>query len=382
MALAERVMREPQKVEISSAQEKHTNIKQLLHWADNARHKRELLDHWLRDTTIEQAIVFSSTQIECDQLAEELMQAGFSAVALHGALSQGMRNRRLMMLRQGRIQILVATDVAARGIDVPSISHVINIGLPLKSEDYVHRIGRTGRAGRNGTAVTIAEFRDRRKIADIEFYTKQQLQATEIPGLEPKTKPLPPKGDRGGRGAPGQSRGFGGGGGRDYSNASRRDGGGFGGGRPAPRQDRGGFGEGMGNQFAGFGDRRQEPRRDQGFQQPFQQRDERAPRQDRGGFGGGDDRGQRSFAPRGGEGRGFEQREPQRGFEPRGFEPRRNESRGFEPRSQEPRSFEPRGFEPRGFEPRSPRPEGFARKPPVVKVGAPARKPAAPRGKR
>jgi superfamily II DNA/RNA helicase len=396
MALAERVMREPQKVEVSSAQQKHTNIKQLLHWADNAHHKRELLDHWLRDTSIEQAIVFASTQIECDQLAEELAQAGFSAVALHGALSQGMRNRRLMMLRQGRIQILVATDVAARGIDVPSISHVINIGLPLKSEDYVHRIGRTGRAGRDGTAVTIAEFRDRRKIADIEFYTKQQLHATEIPGLEPKTKPLPPKGERGGRGAPGQSR-FGGGGGRDYSNASRRDGGGFGGGRPAPRgrQDRG-FGESAGSQFAGFGDRRQDDRRqgggqrDAGFQQPYQQRDEgrdnRAPAP-RGGFG--DDRGQRNFAPRGGEGRGFEQRdrgfEPQRSFEPRGFEqrsfePRRQDSRGFDPRF-EPRN-DNRAQEPRGFEPRAPRPEGFARKMPVVKVGASARKPAAPRGKR
>jgi superfamily II DNA/RNA helicase len=381
MALAERVMREPQKVEISSPQQKHVNIKQLLHWADNPQHKRELLDHWLRDTTIEQAIVFSSTQIECDQLAEELAQAGFSAVALHGALSQGMRNRRLMMLRQGRVQILVATDVAARGIDVPSISHVINIGLPLKSEDYVHRIGRTGRAGRDGIAVTIAEFRDRRKIADIEYYTKQQLQATEIPGLEPKTKPLPPKGERGGRGAPGQSRGFGGGGGRDYSNASRRDGGGFGGGRPAPRgrQERG-FGEGFGNQFPGFGDRRQDDRRqgggqrDAGFQQPYQQRDEgrdnRAPAP-RGGFG--DDRGQRSFAPRGGEGRGFEQRD-------RGFEPRRNDSRGFDPRF-EPRNDQ-RAQEPRGFDPRTPRPEGFARKTPVLKVGAPARKPAAPRGKR
>jgi superfamily II DNA/RNA helicase len=381
MALAERVMREPQKVEISSPQQKHVNIKQLLHWADNPQHKRELLDHWLRDTTIEQAIVFSSTQIECDQLAEELAQAGFSAVALHGALSQGMRNRRLMMLRQGRVQILVATDVAARGIDVPSISHVINIGLPLKSEDYVHRIGRTGRAGRDGVAVTIAEFRDRRKIADIEYYTKQQFQATEIPGLEPKTKPLPPKGERGGRGAPGQSRGFGGGGGRDYSNASRRDGGGFGGGRPAPRgrQERG-FGEGFGNQFPGFGDRRQDDRRqgggqrDAGFQQPYQQRDEgrdnRAPAP-RGGFA--DDRGQRNFAPRGGEGRGFEQRD-------RGFEPRRNDSRGFDPRF-EPRNDQ-RAQEPRGFDPRTPRPEGFARKTPVLKVGAPARKPAAPRGKR
>jgi superfamily II DNA/RNA helicase len=92
-------------------------------------------------------------------------------------------------LREGRVQILVATDVAARGIDVPTISHVFNFGLPMKSEDYVHRIGRTGRAGRDGLAVTFAEWRDRRKILDIEAFTKQPLRSEVIPGLEPKNKP-------------------------------------------------------------------------------------------------------------------------------------------------------------------------------------------------
>jgi superfamily II DNA/RNA helicase len=95
----------------------------------------------LRDTNIKQAIVFASTQIECDGLANDLQQEGFSAVALHGALNQGIRNRRLQALREGHVQILVATDVAARGIDVPSISHVFNFGLPMKAEDYTHRIG-------------------------------------------------------------------------------------------------------------------------------------------------------------------------------------------------------------------------------------------------
>jgi len=174
---------------------------------------RQLLDHWLRDTSIDQAIVFASTQIECDALAEELQQVGFSAVALHGALSQGLRNRRLMALREGRVQVLVATDVAARGIDVPTISHVFNFGLPMKSEDYVHRIGRTGRAGRDGLAVTFAEWRDRRKILDIESYTKQAIRSEVIPGLEPKNKPDKSKkpfgdsrkrgfGDARGKGAP------------------------------------------------------------------------------------------------------------------------------------------------------------------------------------
>jgi len=211
------------KVQIDSPQEKHANIQQVLFWADNAEHKRQLLDHWLRDASIDQAIVFASTQIECDGLATELQQAGFAAVALHGALSQGLRNRRLMALRNGQVQILVATDVAARGIDVPTITHVFNFGLPMKAEDYTHRIGRTGRAGRSGLAVTFAEIRDRRKIGDIEFYTKQPFKAEVIPGLEPKQrfdyparKPFGGKGgkggrsnDRGDRGFGGQARGFG-----------------------------------------------------------------------------------------------------------------------------------------------------------------------------
>lgn len=217
--LASRVMREPQRITIDSPQEKHANIKQVLFWADNAQHKRKLLDHWLRDTTINQAIVFASTQIECDGLANDLQQDGFDAVALHGALSQGLRNRRLMALRQGHVQILVATDVAARGLDVPTVTHVFNFGLPMKAEDYTHRIGRTGRAGRDGLAVTFAELRDRRKIFDIEAYSRQPIKAETIPGLEPKQR-VPEsrpsnfgaRDSRGGGDFNGRDRKFGGGG--------------------------------------------------------------------------------------------------------------------------------------------------------------------------
>ena len=207
--LATRVMRQPQRLQIDNPQEKHQNIKQVLFWADNAQHKRKLLDHWLRDTTINQALVFASTQIECDALANDLQQDGFSAVALHGALNQGLRNRRLMALREGHVQILVATDVAARGLDVPTITHVFNFGLPMKAEDYTHRIGRTGRAGRDGLAVTLAEFRDRRKIFDIEAYSRQQFKAEVIPGLEPQQR-FPdsrPNSNFGGRNTRGTSEG-------------------------------------------------------------------------------------------------------------------------------------------------------------------------------
>ena len=294
--LAMRVMHDGgssvQKVTIDSPQEKHTNIKQVLYWADNAQHKRKLLDHWLRDTTINQAIVFASTQVECDGLANDLQQDGFSAVALHGALSQGLRNRRLMALRNGQVQILVATDVAARGIDVPTITHVFNFGLPMKAEDYTHRIGRTGRAGRDGLAVTFAEFRDRRKIFDIEGYSRQQFKSEVIAGLEPTQRaPQTPRGDFGGRG---RSGGFEGRDGRD-----RRFGGPARGGNDRGGSDRGGFGGGFGGGFAGRGAPAARggdgfaPREDRGF----------APRRDGEGYGrkpGFGDNGPRGgFAPRG-----------------------------------------------------------------------------------
>jgi superfamily II DNA/RNA helicase len=250
--LARRVMREPQRVQIDSPQEKHQNIRQVLFWADNAQHKRALLDHWLRDTTIQQAIVFASTQIECDGLANDLQQAGFDAVALHGAVSQGLRNRRLMALRQGHVQILVATDVAARGIDVPSISHVFNFGLPMKAEDYTHRIGRTGRAGRDGLAVTFAEFRDRRRIMDIEFFTKQPFKAEVIPGMEPRERMPEFRKPAFGRGAPPR--------GGDRPAHGR----GFG----APHGgDRGGFGAAHGADRGGFAGRSR-PEPGEGFRTP------------------------------------------------------------------------------------------------------------------
>ena len=240
--LAARVMREPQRVTIDNPQEKHVNIKQVLFWADNAQHKRKLLDHWLRDAGINQAIVFASTQIECDGLANDLQQDGFDAVALHGALSQGLRNRRLMALRNGQVQILVATDVAARGIDVPTITHVFNFGLPMKAEDYTHRIGRTGRAGRDGLAITFAEMRDRRKIFDIEAYTRQPIKAETIPGLEPQQRAPESRPSFAGRPNPGG--GFGGDRDRKFSNGPRE--GGFGG-------NRGNHGGGGGG--GGFGGR-------------------------------------------------------------------------------------------------------------------------------
>ena len=177
-----------------------------------------------------------------------------------------------MALREGHVQILVATDVAARGIDVPTISHVFNFGLPMKAEDYTHRIGRTGRAGRDGLAVTFAEVRDRRKIFDIEGYTRQPIKSDVIPGLEPKQR-IPdsrPAGNFGGRGGDRDNRGGGNFAPRDRNSGGRAGGfgaprGGAGGGFPdrnfaGPRDAGGGGGRGAEGGFSyerkgGFNDR-------------------------------------------------------------------------------------------------------------------------------
>jgi superfamily II DNA/RNA helicase len=175
--------------------------------------------------------VFASTQVESEKIADTLRANGYEATALHGAMPQAVRMRRLESLRKGHTKILVATDVAARGIDVPRISHVINFGLPMKPEDYTHRIGRTGRAGRNGVAITLVEHRDRAKIRNIERFTQQDIVASVIAGLEPQAKPSF-GGGGGGRSGGGGGR-SGGGGGRYGSGArseSRFGGGGSGGG--------------------------------------------------------------------------------------------------------------------------------------------------------
>ncbi|ERQ00077.1 DEAD/DEAH box helicase [Acinetobacter sp. COS3] len=227
--LAERMMNDPERIAIETGHTTNTDITQTLHWTDGFEHKKKLLTHWLSDENLDQAVVFASTQEDTDMLAEELAEAGHSVVALHGAMPQTVRNRRLRSIREGRAKILVATDVAARGLDVPTISHVINFGLPMKNEDYVHRIGRTGRAGRTGQAITLATYRERGKIRALEDYLDARLNVSEIEGLEPSPPPARSGRDGGGRGRDGRGRGRGGfGGGRRFEgegNFKRREGG-------------------------------------------------------------------------------------------------------------------------------------------------------------
>ena len=192
--LAQRVTKSARRIEIETAPELKGKIEQRLHFADDFSHKSRLLDHLLRDVELTQAVVFTSTKKSADDLAVQLRGEGFAAEALHGDMSQRDRNRTLQGLRQGRTRVLVATDVAARGLDVPGISHVINFDLPRQAEDYVHRIGRTGRAGREGIAISLAAHFEKRQIRDIERYTAQSIRIGVIPGLEPKSRPARPEG--------------------------------------------------------------------------------------------------------------------------------------------------------------------------------------------
>ena len=370
--LAARMMRDPQRIELASQSDRHANITQTLLYADDAGHKLRLLDHILRDAEMGQAIVFTATKRGADDLAEHLADSGFSVMALHGDMNQRQRSRTLTEVQDGRVRVLVATDVAARGIDVQAISHAINYDLPMQPEDYVHRIGRTGRAGRDGLAYTLAVHGERHKVRRIEHFIGHQIPSEVIAGLEPQRTPSArPEGA--GRGAGGKK------GGRFSNDRSAAPSGGYSAGREsrpyAPRGDK---------PFADRGERTFAPRGDK----PFAPRGEKsfAPRGDK-PFA---PRGEKSYAPRGEKSIG------DRSYAPRGDQPHaarsenpyanaRSEPRSFEPRAERGNSDRPayagksarpaRDFAPRAAAPSgktfAPRGDGAAR------AGAP--RPGAPR---
>ena len=197
--LARKLTKDPEIIEVERVDDQGKIEEQLL-YCDDMRHKNRLLDHILRDANIDQCVIFTSTKAMTEVIADELYEKGFAANCLHGDMPQGWRNRTLMDLRKGRCKILVATNVAARGIDVPTITHVINYDLPKQAEDYVHRIGRTGRAGRTGIAITFAEVNEYVKVHKIEKYIGRKLPELTIEGMEPTRKRKPAGGKPKGKG--------------------------------------------------------------------------------------------------------------------------------------------------------------------------------------
>lgn len=186
--LSNRLMNKPMEISVIPEKSKHENIEQRLHMVDDMQHKSRLLDHLLSDPQLSQAIIFTATKRFADQLVKILYESGHHAAALHGDMNQSQRTRTITRLRDGEIRVLVATDVAARGIDVLTISHVINFDLPKNAEDYVHRIGRTGRAGSKGIALSFAASKDISLVRQIEKFTGYQITPSVIAGLEPKSK--------------------------------------------------------------------------------------------------------------------------------------------------------------------------------------------------
>ncbi|RLB81649.1 MAG: ATP-dependent helicase [Deltaproteobacteria bacterium] len=183
--LARRILKHPERVEIAAQKTTHEHIEQRLHVADNLKHKHRMLKHLIADPDMTKAIIFSATKRDADNLARELYAQGHAAAALHGDMNQSARNRTMSNMRRGKIRLLVATDVAARGIDVAGISHIINFDLPKCAEDYVHRIGRTGRAGASGIAISFASSKEFDELCRIERYIGETLPKHVIPGLEP-----------------------------------------------------------------------------------------------------------------------------------------------------------------------------------------------------
>ncbi len=180
--VAKQHLREPEHVQIASRTTTAENIRQR-YWPISGLHKLDALTRILENEVIDGVIIFVRTKTQTVELAEKLSARGFAAEALNGDVAQVQRERTVERLRDGKIDILVATDVAARGLDVKRVSHVVNYDIPYDTESYVHRIGRTGRAGASGEAILFVAPRERRMLRLIEKATGQGIEAMDLPSV-------------------------------------------------------------------------------------------------------------------------------------------------------------------------------------------------------
>jgi len=183
-SLANTILRDPAMVQVTPRNTPTALVTQIAHPVDRER-KRELLSHLIRSGRIEQALVFTRTKHGANRLAEQLARDGIKATAIHGNKSQGQRVRALDDFKAGRASILVATEVASRGLDIEDLPHVVNFELPMVAEDYVHRIGRTGRAGATGDAISLVCVDEAPLLRDIERLLGRPIPSEMIPGFEP-----------------------------------------------------------------------------------------------------------------------------------------------------------------------------------------------------
>ncbi len=202
-ALAERLLDRPVLVEAARRNTTAERIRQVVHPVDKGR-KRELLSHMIGSRNLRQVLVFTRTKHGANRLAEQLQKDGLSAAAIHGNKSQGARQRALAGFKNGEVRVLVATDIAARGLDIDQLPHVVNFELPNVPEDYVHRIGRTGRAGAEGEAVSLVCVDEHKLLRDIERLLKGPIPQVVLDGYapDPKIKAEPIENGRRSQGAP------------------------------------------------------------------------------------------------------------------------------------------------------------------------------------
>ncbi|VAW52862.1 ATP-dependent RNA helicase SrmB [hydrothermal vent metagenome] len=183
--VARDLLNKPVSIQIAGVKIKHDAITQHMIQADDFRHKRKLLGHILSDDSVEQAIVFTSTKKGADKLAEMLKDDGYACAALHGDMRQNIRRRVIEQMQRRRLKVLVATDVAARGLDIRTLSHVVNFDMPMQAEDYVHRIGRTGRGGSTGSAYSLIGPQDWQLFYRVQKLLSVRYELLQIAGLEP-----------------------------------------------------------------------------------------------------------------------------------------------------------------------------------------------------
>jgi ATP-dependent RNA helicase RhlE len=189
--LAESILHEPALIEVARRNAESELVTQRIHPVDRAL-KRSLLAHLVKTGDWRQVLVFTRTKHGANRLAEQLCRDGIQAVAIHGNKSQGARTRALAGFKSGDVRVLVATDIAARGLDIEELPHVVNYDLPNVPEDYVHRIGRTGRAGSVGEAISLVSEDELEFLRDIEKLVKRPIERAVIAGFEPGTAPPPP----------------------------------------------------------------------------------------------------------------------------------------------------------------------------------------------
>jgi ATP-dependent RNA helicase RhlE len=188
--LAASFMKDPATVEVARRNTPAELVAQVAHPVASER-KRELLAHLVKTNDWRQVLVFCRTKHGANRLAQQLQRSGIEADAIHGNKSQNARIRALEQFKEGQVRVLVATDIAARGLDIEALPHVVNFDLPHVPEDYVHRIGRTGRAGVEGEAVSLVGAEERPLLAAIERLMNREVEQRVIPGFEPGAAPQP-----------------------------------------------------------------------------------------------------------------------------------------------------------------------------------------------